>query len=109
MGLIVSGSHRAKDLGIKTEQSPVCNDFKVSPLRRGPWKISETVRALCPSLGLLSLFLASCYTDLHLHSSLQLTNILTWLISLHAHRHPEKVSNTTVNPILQWKKLGSFS
>ena len=28
MGLIVSGSHRAKDLGIKTEQSPVCNDFK---------------------------------------------------------------------------------
>ena len=61
---------------------------------RGPWKISETVRALCPSLGLLSLFLASCYIDLHLHSSLQLTHILTWFISLHAHRHPEKVSNT---------------
>lgn len=42
LGLIVSGSHRAKDLGIKTEQSPVCNDFKgtLENIRNGEGSVS---------------------------------------------------------------------
>lgn len=70
MGFILSGLHRAKDLGIKTERSAIYNDLYMESLRMGPRKISKMVRFVCPSLGLLSHLLSSYYNDLHLHRSL---------------------------------------
>lgn len=87
----------------------MCSDFWCNQLELAPGKYSTCWGLWCPPLGLLSHLPTSYYRDFHAHSSLQSTNILTRMISSHAHRLSEKGIITIVVPFYSSRCWGSFN